>query len=215
MPNWDENSPQLKTNLEQALRDARDSAKAKEEPTLDMPRKWQQRIMEGLSPTGSARKSWYGMFRGESGQEHIGVRVGSSLGTPANKVQTELNTFITTVKLGIEKLDAGLFYKDGEIKQLTDSDIDYIIKLMALVHGEWIRIHPFANGNGRTARMWANWIAMRYGLPPFVRLRPRPRGGYEWASSLGMNRKWRQMVDVFKNMLDEMSTNLRIDGDPE
>jgi len=35
---------------------------------------------------------------------------------------------------------------------------------------EWHR------GNSRTARFWANWIAVRYGLPMFVRLRPRPAG---------------------------------------
>ena len=33
---------------------------------------------------------------------------------------------------------------------------------------EWIRIHPFANGNGRIARLWVNSIAMRYDLRPRV-----------------------------------------------
>ena len=39
-----------------------------------------------------------------------------------------------------------------------------------------MRIHPYANGNGRVARIWANWVAMRFGLPPFVRIKPRPTG---------------------------------------
>lgn len=49
-----------------------------------------------------------------------------------------------------------------------------VVALTAEVHGEWVRIHPFANVNGRTARLWAAVIALRYGLPVFVRLRPRP-----------------------------------------
>ena len=49
-----------------------------------------------------------------------------------------------------------------------------IVRLCACAHGEWIRVHPFANGSGRTARVWANWIAVRYGLPPFVWIKPRP-----------------------------------------
>ena len=49
-------------------------------------------------------------------------------------------------------------------------------------HAEWVRIHPFANGNGRTARLWANYLLVRYGLIPVVRLRPRPEGGYGWAT---------------------------------
>jgi hypothetical protein len=35
-------------------------------------------------------------------------------------------------------------------------------------HTRWVEIHPFVNGNGRTARMWANWILVRYGVPAFV-----------------------------------------------
>lgn len=49
-----------------------------------------------------------------------------------------------------------------------------VIRLCAHTHGEWIRMHPFSNGNGRTARIWANWIAVRYGLSPFVRINSRP-----------------------------------------
>lgn len=51
-----------------------------------------------------------------------------------------------------------------------------VVELSAGAHGEWIRIHHYANGNGRTARLWANWVAVRYGLPSFVRIKPRPGG---------------------------------------
>ena len=73
----------------------------------------------------------------------------------------------------------------------------------AIVHGEWIRIHPFANGNGRIARLWANWIGLRYGLPAFVALRPRPAGtDYASVATASMRGDHDAMVPVFKAMLD-------------
>jgi Fic family protein len=78
-----------------------------------------------------------------------------------------------------------------------------LITLCAYTHGEWVRIHPFANGNGRTARLWANWCALRYGVPPFVRLKPRPEGNlYPTASALSMQGDHQAMVAVFADMLD-------------
>lgn len=76
--------------------------------------------------------------------------------------------------------------------------------LCSYAHGEWVRIHPFANGNGRTARLWANWCALRYNLPPFVRLKPRPQGNlYARAAASSMAGDHRSMVAVFAEMLDQ------------
>jgi len=64
-----------------------------------------------------------------------------------------------------------------------------------------VRIHPFANGNGRSARLWANFIAMRYGLPPFVTLRPRPGNDYGAAAAAAMDGNWEPTEQVFRVML--------------
>jgi Fic family protein len=40
--------------------------------------------------------------------------------------------------------------------------------VVALLHGEFVKIHPFIDGNGRTSRLLMNFIAMRYGYPPIV-----------------------------------------------
>lgn len=53
-------------------------------------------------------------------------------------------------------------------------ELDAVVGLTARIHGEWVRLHPFANGNGRIARVWAAWLALRYGLPVFVTVKPRP-----------------------------------------
>lgn len=48
-----------------------------------------------------------------------------------------------------------------------ESDFDPII-LAAEFHYKFIRIHPFDDGNGRTARILMNFILMRFGYPPVI-----------------------------------------------
>ncbi|HEY3769027.1 MAG TPA: Fic family protein [Candidatus Angelobacter sp.] len=93
-------------------------------------------------------------------------------------------------------------------KPLTADQLGAVIDLCAWVHSEWVRIHPFANGNGRTARLWANSIALRYGLPPFVRLRPRPDGGYGAAGAAAMQGDWEPTAKVFHKMLNDLLNEL-------
>jgi Fic family protein len=38
----------------------------------------------------------------------------------------------------------------------------------ALLHCEFVRIHPFVDGNGRTARLITNLELMKHGFPPIV-----------------------------------------------
>ncbi len=87
-------------------------------------------------------------------------------------------------------------------KELDADELAAIIDLCAWAHAEWVRIHPFTNGSGRTARLWANFLAMRYGLPPFVRLRPRPDAGYEDDGAKAMQGDWKPTAVVFRRLLD-------------
>ena len=91
----------------------------------------------------------------------------------------------------------------GPGQDLTTDDLTAVLTLCAWVHSEWVRIHPFANGNGRTARLWVNSIAMRYGLPPFLRIRPRPDSGYGRAASSAMQGDWRPTVALFRRIYIE------------
>jgi hypothetical protein len=78
-----------------------------------------------------------------------------------------------------------------------------ILEVCAWVHAEWIRIHPFGNGNGRTVRLWVNSIAMPYNLPPFLRLRPRPDDDYGDAGAEAMLGNWQPTMALFRQLLDE------------
>jgi Fic family protein len=63
-----------------------------------------------------------------------------------------------------KKLHALLRELDAMLPAGQEPDADQlaaIVDLCAWVHAQWIRVQPFANGNGRTARLWANCIAMR------------------------------------------------------
>ena len=152
--------------------------------------------MRGL---GVPEKRFIGAFRGEPGLETIGVRIGRSYGVAPSEVADALRRFEEKLATLVAELDAHLppgIEPDGD-------QLSAILDLCAWVHAEWVRIHPFANGNGRIARLLANCLAMRYGLPPFIRLRPRPDGGYGEAGVRAMQGDWRSTAIVFRALLDD------------
>lgn len=84
----------------------------------------------------------------------------------------------------------------------TTTELSALLGLISILHGEWVRIHPFANGNGRIARLWANWCAMRYELPPFVSTRPRPHHpGYALAARASMAGDHQPMTAALRDLL--------------
>lgn len=72
-------------------------------------------------------------------------------------------------------------------------------KLAAWAHGEWVWIHPFINGNGRTARLWVNYVFARYSLPK-IAVRPRPDSPY--GSAAGKSMKDRNHSDMEAVLLE-------------
>ena len=195
---WDADSPKLSRNLRKVQLRARDSARSREAPTLDLVRQWHRGMMEGLAVPDPA---WIGTFRGEKGAEGWEVKVGSLLGSLSTEVASELASFISLFEEAINLLDEAV--EGGEVE--SENDLKLVIRTAAWAHAEWIRIHPFVNGNGRTARLWANWLFMRFGLPPLIRLRPRPGGdAYTRASAEAMGGDWRPTVAVFEGLLREL-----------
>lgn len=53
------------------------------------------------------------------------------------------------------------FYAD-----LPEKDAANAIELAAWTHAEFVRIHPFADGNGRTSRLIMNYQLMAHGFLP-------------------------------------------------
>ncbi|MCP1222952.1 Fic family protein [Sebaldella sp. S0638] len=52
-----------------------------------------------------------------------------------------------------------LWYKESNLHPIEKSSI---------LHGEFIKIHPFKDGNGRTARLLLNFELMKSGYPPII-----------------------------------------------
>lgn len=194
MPNWDEDSPRLRQNLALILEEIAQAAIERPIPSVEMAKRWQRLFMQGLK---AGHPRYVGAFRGEPGLEKTRARIGGRYGVPPAKVAAELKQFQGKLQAAVAQLDAAL----PAGAELNADELAAVIDLCAWAHAEWVRIHPFANGNGRSARLWANFIAMRYGLPPFVRLRPRPDEGYEAAGAKAMQGGWKPTAVVFRRFL--------------
>lgn len=194
MAHWDADSPRLRKNLTEVLASARDNARRRVKPTASLAKRWQRQTMAGLTVPD---RRYAGRFRGEAGLEEVGVKISGARGVDPSKVASALGTFESTLQTAVAALDA-----QYPAEQDLDGDgLRTVIDLAAWTHAEWVRIHPFANGNGRTARIWANFILMRYGIAPFVRLRPRPDGGYGTAAAAAVRGDWRPTAVVFGQLL--------------
>lgn len=194
-------APRIRRNLESLLRRLIVEAPRRLAPTVDLAREWHRAVVEGVE----LPVSYYaGEVRDDDPRYpelvDYEVRVGRWSGVPAREVPSELAGFERRMARAVELLDRELPVGEppGEARVLGS-----VLTLCAHAHGEWARIHPFANGNGRTARLWANWCALRYGLPPFVRLRPRPEGArYASAAADSMRGDHRATLSLFADWLE-------------
>lgn len=197
MAHWDEDSAQLRRNLRAVESMALVHARERLPITLDALLAWHARMMEGLDiprasiparPDGTrpSAKDFFGRLRGSSGLEHVDVEVrpGGPACAPPWEVADACREFMTNLQQECKELDARI--ARGSAPHDLD-DLQDVIEVVAWAHNEWIRIHPFGNGNGRTARLLANTLLVRYGLPRLFELRPRPADGYAMAADRGMN----------------------------
>lgn len=199
MPDWDENSPELLENIDRVQRRLEHEAVQRVKPTLKLIKSWHVDTMQGLT---ADKPEYVGNFRGEPGVEGIGVRIGGVSGVHSTKVAAAAKVFETELQRRIAALDK---------RYPTDVDLDVpgfadVIDLSAWAHLEWVRIHAFANGNGRTARYLANFVFTRYGIGPVVRVRPRPGGDCETAAANSMNSSHAATVAVFVQMIADYSS---------
>lgn len=189
-----------------------DVAATRANPTVSLAHDWHRAIYAGV---GSLPASNYlGALRGSSDPDLADYEVelvnpvtGHPIaqGVPASRVAAALGALETALRTAVATLDAVI--PAGRPPANSDQLLA-VVQLTALMHGEWVRIHPYPNGNGRTARIWANWVAMRYGLPPFVRIKPRPDGllyGLAAQRSMGLPPDFRGdhtlTVSVFLDLL--------------
>ncbi|MEO0912242.1 MAG: Fic family protein [Pseudomonadota bacterium] len=195
MADWDADSRLLRDNLIALLRTVRDQADGRETLDARVALVWHRQIMDGLKVPD---RRLVGVFRGPPDLPGYEVAVGDLPGVASVDVPAAVTAFEVTLSRVLEALDRRI---DARTVPADADALTAVVEFTAWAHAEWVRIHPFANGNGRTARLWAAAIAMRYGLPPFVRLRPRPDDGYGDACVDAMLGDWRTTIPVFHRML--------------
>lgn len=179
-----------------------DGAHRRDPPTVEMARRWHREIFEGVALpvpyySGEVRDS------DPRFPELIDydVEVGSNPAVAADAVPRELERLEDRMLRAVRVLDP--LVERGQ-KMPGEKVLGSVVFLCALAHGEWARIHPFANGNGRIARLWATWCALRYGLPLFIRVFPRPMGlFYGAAAAASMVGNHQPTVDLFAEWLEE------------
>lgn len=193
----------IENNLLRLVRHLQARAPYRQPPTVGMARGWHRVIFNNVRPpvpyyVGGIRDS--NPHEPELIDNEVAVIGPATVvsGVPASSVKAELAQFQASLRTEVTKLD-GLIPARTTIRG-TDH-IEEVLNLAADTHGEWVRIHPFVNANGRTARLWANWIALRYGLPAFIRLRPRPSGNtYASAAERSMHGDHQYMRIEFHRM---------------
>jgi fido (protein-threonine AMPylation protein) len=208
---WDEDPPgserRILDNAAAVLRGIAAEADRRVEPTVAMAQGWHRQLYQGVS----LPVAYYAGEPRDSDPacpelEGYEVAVGSFRGTLSELVPDALKGFELSARNAVGSLDDAI---PAARQPAGARELHGVLTLCAVLHGEWVRIHPFANGNGRTARLWANWAALRYGLPPFVTIKPRPGNPYGLAAMASMQGSHTAAVAAFDQMLREQL------GDPQ
>lgn len=214
-PAWGRDPPgsnaQLAANGRALIADLHAQRNARHQPSLAMAADWHRRIYTGVAVPSP---SYLGEPR-DSDPAHpdlIGyeVVIGLHRGVASADVPQALQAFTRVLGRITKRYDTAYA---AATPRTDPAEITAIVAFAANAHGEWIRIHPYANGNGRVARTWANWVAMRYGLPPFLSVKPRPASMlYQRAAAASMQGDHQPATNAFIDILSRSTP--RREGPP-
>jgi hypothetical protein len=191
---WDEDDPRdldlIQRNVAALLASLQESAAARPFPDLAEVCSWHARLYAGCRVPVPG---YLGHLRGDRDvPELVGYQVGvgrvqadgfpEKVGVLSFRVASEVEAVLNGLHAVLGRLDERF---PTAVRPRTADELHAMVEASALAHGEWIRVHPFANGNGRTARLWVVFLCLRYGLPVFIHVKPRPeaiayaRAGWE------------------------------------
>ncbi|CAN5590209.1 hypothetical protein BH23CHL7_BH23CHL7_23990 [soil metagenome] len=203
---WNDDPPGSAAQIEANLRAVGDqivaAARLRLDPSVAMAQQWHRDTYRGIR----LPVSYYAGEVRDSDPAYpdlidYEVAIGITPGVPAAHVPAALTRFEAAMTAVVGRMDGVVAAGTGPSNV---ADLHAVLEVAALAHGEWVRIHPFANGNGRTARLWANWVAVRYGLPFFLALKPRPVALiYAAAARASMRGDDRPMVVALLTLLNQ------------
>lgn len=160
---------------------------------------WQKDCLLGLSYVTD--DSWLGAYRGSDHPDLKNLLVGvkGKPGTRPHKVQQELDEFFSELHARMNSLASVVELDEDKSRE----ELRQVAEVAGWAHGEWVRIHPFANGSGRTARLIANWVLVRFRLLPVVGIRPRPEHPYEPAAAASMLGDHSRITSFILHLLED------------
>jgi fido (protein-threonine AMPylation protein) len=183
VPSWHEDNPQnlslIQSNAAQLIMELRAAAAQRILLTAEELCRWHARLYAGCEVPAPG---YVGHFRGDPAvKELIDYEVGlgpplkdgnpEKMGVWARRVSEEMTAVLAGLNAVFADLDDQL--PVGKPPSTADQILQ-VISFAALAHGEFLRVHPFANGNGRIARLLVAFICLRYGVPMFLHVKPRP-----------------------------------------
>lgn len=137
-------------------------------PSSDLVQQWHRASLRGVP---LAETFVAGGYRGQGPINCVlrsaQVKVGGIPGHPAARVSKSVAALFDSLEQRLDELDG--------VAATAPVTTYYgkVLEVCAWVHGEWIRIHPFVNHNGSTARLLTRMIALRYGIPLNLPGKPR------------------------------------------
>jgi fido (protein-threonine AMPylation protein) len=123
-------------------------------------------MFEGLTP--SACDYYAGHYRGEGFRclKYLCVHVGndSRVGTPADRVIADVSHVVQLLKQHLAGIEIGQALPNSQVSE-TDKLL-YLVRFACLVLCEFMRVHPYANGNGHIGRFLVWSLLTSYGFWP-------------------------------------------------
>ncbi len=89
--------------------------------------------------------------------------------------------------------------------QLKETTSDHPVRNAALTHIDLVRIHPFIDGNGRTARLLTNLLLLRAGYPPALYTTDQRRDYVQTLDAATFERKPDAFIQLTIEAVDRMA----------
>ena len=128
-----------------------------------------RRIFHELTPPGC--EYYAGHYRGESYRclqfYSVQIQGDPSVGAPPNSVRWWMRELRSFVESAIRALDQN-------VALTRKQRLHYVVVFASRVFELFLRIHPYANGNGHAARLIVWSLFFRYGYLPKRWIDPRP-----------------------------------------